>query len=303
MPGPHAGEARAWLAAGLCALGVLGACSASHEPIHVETIRMAGGALALAPALAEAGLDESALDAAARGALRAAGFELGHGARPHRALVDVPSVRLLPPNAGSAGPRLEVSVELALAPVDERDGPTRRELASAAIPLATARTPREACLAALLQAARRAADGLALSVRADGKASPALVAELAADDVRVREQAIRVLGERRSRAAVPALIGRMKEEEPRLAQRVIAALAQIGDERAIPALIDASRRGDAALTTRLVRYIGDIGGAEAEGYLLTLESGHGDGRVRKAAREALDDMSARAKEAALAARK
>jgi len=302
MSGPHARDARAWAAAGVCALLSLGACSARPEPIHVETIELPRGALA--PELAEAGLDESALDGAARGALRGAGFELGRGVRPHRALVDVASVRLVPADAGSAGPRLEVSVEIALTPVDGgRDGATRRELASAGVPLTSARTPRDACLAALVQAAQRAAEGLALGVRAEEKPASDLVADLAARDARVREQAVRVLGERRSRAAVPALIGRMKEEEPRLAQRIVAALAQIGDERAVPALIEASRGGDAPLTVRLVRYIGDIGGAEAEGYLLTLESGHGDRRVRKAAREALDDMNARAKEAALAARK
>ena len=93
----------------------------------------------------------------------------------------------------------------------------------------------------------------------------ALVADLAAEDARVREQAIRVLAEQRARAAVPALIERLRLEEPRLGHRIVAALAQIGDERAVPALIELSRGSDPALTTRLVRFIGDIGGAEAEG--------------------------------------
>jgi HEAT repeat protein len=126
---------------------------------------------------------------------------------------------------------------------------------------------------------------------------------VAAKDPRVREHAIRALGDRRSRAAVPVLVGRLKEEEPRLAHRIVGALAQIGDERAVPALIEVSRAADGAVTARVARHIGDIGGAEAEGYLLTLASGHADPRVRKAAREALAEMTARAKEAALAARK
>ncbi len=301
MRGPHARHVRGGAAWGLFAALLLGACS-RREPIHVERIRLADGALS--PPLREAGLDESALHAAAQEALSAAGFRIGAGGRPHRALVDVPSVRLLPPVAGAAGPRAEVSVEIALAPAEAgAKGPSRREVASGTLPLGTARSPREAWLGALAQAARRAAEGLALGIAAEEKPAPDLVGDLAAKDARVREQAIRVLGERRSRAAVPALIGRLKQEEPHLAQRIIAALAQIGDERAVPALIEASRGGDAALTSRLVRYIGDIGGAEAEGYLLTIASGHADGRVRKAARDALDEMSARAKDAALAARK
>jgi HEAT repeat protein len=85
--------------------------------------------------------------------------------------------------------------------------------------------------------------------------------------------------------------------------RIVAALAQIGDERAVGPLIDLSRGSDAAVTARLARFIGDIGGAEAEGYLLTLASGHSDARVRDAARKALDDLGARAQEAALAAGK
>lgn len=290
------------LAVGVCAALVLAACSRRREPIHVDTIRVAEGALS-AP-LREAGLDEAALAGAAREALRAAGFDIRPGKRPHRALLDVPSVRLLPAGAGGAGPRVEVSVEIALAASEAgQHEPPRREGATAALPLASAPTPREAWLAAVTQAAQRAAEGIALAIAAEDKPAAELLADLGAKDGRVREQAIRVLGERRSRAAVPALIGRLKEEDPRLVQRVIAALAQIGDERAVPALIEASRGGDAALTARLVRYIGDIGGTEAEGYLLTLESGHPDRRVRKAAREALDEMTARAKEAALATRK
>lgn len=86
-------------------------------------------------------------------------------------------------------------------------------------------------------------------------------------------------------------------------QRIVAALAQIGDERAVPALIELSGSDDPALAGRLVRYVGDIGGPEAEAYLLTLASGHPDRRIRTAAREALDEMRARANEASVASRK
>jgi hypothetical protein len=273
---------------------LLAACSRGPEPVHVATVVVAEGALA--GPLGEAGIDEGTLQAAARNALRAAGFRLGDGTRPHRAVLSVPSIRLVPAGA-------EVTVEFALAPLGPGQPTPRRELAAAALPIAGVLRPRDAWLGALGKAAERAAEGLALGVAADDKPAPGLLADLTAGDARVRDHAIRVLGDRRDPAAVPILVRRMKEEDPRVAQRIVAALAQIGDERAIPALIDFSSGADPGLTLRMVRYIGDIGGAEAEGFLLTLESGHPDARVRTAARESLEDMSARAREAPVAVRK
>jgi hypothetical protein len=59
-----------------------------------------------------------------------------------------------------------------------------------------------------------------------------------------------------------------------------------------------SRAGDAALVARVARVVGDIGGQEAQGYLLTLEAGHPDPRVRVAAREALGELATRDAQAA-----
>ncbi|HEX9400052.1 MAG TPA: HEAT repeat domain-containing protein [Anaeromyxobacter sp.] len=278
---------------------VAASCARGPDPIHVTAIRLADGTPS--DALREAGLDEAALDSAARAGLSGAGFTLGEGARPHHAVVDVPSVRVLP---GAAGPRLEVTVEIDLTPAEPgAKGGSRRETASASVALASAAAPRDAWRDALVQAAQRSAEGLGLGVDAERKGVAALVADLTAKDTRIREQAVRVLGERKARAAVPALVERLKEEDPRLARRIVGALVQIGDERAVPALIDLARGADATVTGRIVRFVGDIGGPEAEGFLLTIASGHPDARVRKAAREALDDLAARAKDASIAARR
>ncbi len=291
-------------AAGPCATLALAAfvaaaCGPRSEPIHVTGVRLADGAPS--GALREAGLDETALEASVRAALGAAGFVLGEGAHPHGALVDVPAVRILP---GAAGPLVEVTIEIALTPTDQgAKASPRRELASGSVALGASPSPRAAWRAALERAAQRAAEGLRLGVAAERKEVAALVTDLGAEDVRAREQAVRVLGERRSRAAVPALVQRLKQEDARLAHRILGALAQIGDERAVPALIDLARGADPTLTLRVARFVGDIGGAEAEGFLLTISSGHPDPRVRKAAREALDDMAARKNEAAVAARR
>lgn len=285
----------------VAALLLVAACTRGTPPVHVSAVRVADGALS--GALREAGLDDAAVEAAARAALTEAGFRLGSGERPHRARLDIVGVRLAAPVAFEGGPRAEVTVEIELSPAESTAGGARRETASASAPLAPSATPREAWLAALGEAVRRAADGLALSFAEERKDVDDLVADLSASDARVRELAIRVLGDRRSRTAVPALLGRLDEEDALLQPRIVAALVQIGDERAVPALIELSRSSDPAHSARLVRFIGDVGGSEAEGYLLTLDSGHPDARIRRAAREALADMRARAKDAALTARK
>jgi HEAT repeat protein len=194
-----------------------------------------------------------------------------------------------------------VTLEIVLTPAQGGIEAPRRETSAAAVPLASASSPRDAWRRALAAAAQRSAEGLAIGLRAEAKSTDGLVADLGSKDLRVREHAVRVLGEHRASEAVPALLAQLQREDARLAHRVVATLAQIGDPRAVPALIDLSQSTDPTAGLRIVRFIGDIGGAEAEGYLLTLSSGHPDPRMRQAAREALDELEARAKETAVTA--
>jgi HEAT repeat protein len=195
-------------------------------------------------------------------------------------------------------------VEVLLAPAAPgTGGEAVREIGTAFASLGGA-PPAEAWRAALRQASRRAAEGLALAFAEEAKSPEKIIADLDSKDPRVRDHAVRVLADRKSSVAVPALIARLRDDDPRIVQRAVGALAQIGDERAVGPLIDLSRGGDAALTARLARLIADIGGAEAEGYLLTVEAGHADPLVRRAAREGLGEMRARAERGpALSARK
>jgi HEAT repeat protein len=212
-------------------------------------------------------------------------------------------VQLAPPNASGGVPRVEISLELALLPAQAGQGGAVRETGTSSAPLSGG-DPSAASRAALVQAARRAAESLLLAFAEEGKPVEALIADLESRDPRVRDHAVRVLADRRASAAVPALIARLKDDDPRIVQRAVGALAQIGDPRAVGPLIDVSRNGDGSLAARVARLIGDIGGPEAEGYLLTIEAGHPDPRVRRAAREALSEMRARAESgAALSARK
>ena len=267
------------------------ACQGSPPPVRVASVRLADSALA--GPLQETGIAPATLEAAARDALGRAGFRSGEGERAYRARVDVIAVRLAPPQAQGAV-RVEAAVEIELEPL--KGGSTARETGSGSAAVGAGGTG-QAWGAALEAATREAAEGLALAFAEDAKATAQVMRDLDAQDPRVRERAARVLGERREAGAVPVLLGRLRDPDPEVVHRTVGALAQIKDPRAVGPLIDVSRNGDGAFTARVARIIGDIGGREAEGYLLTVEAGHPDPRVRRAAREALGEMRARAREA------
>ncbi len=147
---------------------------------------------------------------------------------------------------------------------------------------------------ALGQALRQALDAQKLQLEAIEKPTPALIADLGADDVRRRDYAIRALGERRAAEALHPLIARLSEgEEPALVLRAAAALGSLGDERAIPALIEAAERESLPARAALLAIIALIGGPMAEGYLFTLSTGHPSDEVRRLAQLQLDALEMR----------
>jgi hypothetical protein len=264
------------------------ACGRGREPIHVESIRVAQGALA--EPLRAAGVTERELVAAAHDALERHGFRLeAGGRRAYRARFDVLFVRAVPTGAGAR--RVELGAELELVPVRGPGDPVREagRVSRVFAEVGAASAWRHA----LTGAAERAAQGLALAFAAEEKPRAALLADLDADESRARAHAARVLGARRDPAAVSPLLERLDDDHPDVVERAVGALARIGDPRAVAPLIELSRRSDPGAAARLARIVGSIGGAEAEGYLLTIEAGHPDPQLRRAAREALGEMSAR----------
>ncbi len=122
-----------------------------------------------------------------------------------------------------------------------------------------------------------------------------LVDSLNHPDPRMRDFIIQLLGERRSVAAVDALCERLrKEPRPELVLRAVGALVAIGDARAAEPLIELTRRRDPRFVIQVVYALGEIGGPTAEGYLVTLASGHPLEAVQAAAAEALAELEAAA---------
>ncbi len=245
-------------------------------------------------ALRAVGLDPRALREAARAALRGAGFRVVDEGGDYRARVEILEV-----SASGRGP-YEIAVELQLL---GGEAASPRSLADTGVGTVPRSAPGErdapAWREAFSAAVADASGSLRRALAAEGRSTEQLLGELDDQDPRRREQAIRVLGERRSREAVPALIARLGDPDLRLAERAAGALAQIGDPRAVGPIIDFTQRlDDGPYAPRYVRIIGDLGGSEARGYLLTLESGLVDPEVREAAREALRELEAREREQA-----
>jgi hypothetical protein len=283
VPGSH----RRALSGAALALALASACTSSDRSFHVETVRVADTTLDTA---AEVGLDRAAIEAAARSALGEAGFRLTPGQPSYRARVELAALRL-GPTAGGRGLRVDASVELELVPVDGKE-PARREVGVGGEAVG-ADGPAGACRRAIGAAIGEAARALKVALAAEGKPVEALLADLESSDVRVRDQAVQALGDRRERRAVPGLVKRLRDPDRRVVEHAMGALAQVKDPAAVPALIELSRGTDAAITLRLIPLVGDIGGADAEGWLLTVEQAYPDARVQAAATEALADLRRR----------
>jgi hypothetical protein len=279
---------RAQAALLLCALGW--ACSRS--PARVTSLRVSAGAHQRT--LEQAGVGREALEAIGRDGLREAGFRMVGGPPGYRARLEVRSAEEA---FFGADREVEVAVELRLSAEGTPGFSAVTEVGVGRAILGE--DPGSAWREALTSAAREASAGLVLALSAERRPVEQLISDLRSADPRRREQAIRVLGDRRSREAVEALIERLDDPDPLLAERAAGALARIGDPRAVDPIIDFSMHLDGGRqTAHYTRIIADIGGSEARAYLLTLESGHADPEVRDAARQALADMDAREAEQA-----
>jgi hypothetical protein len=254
-----------------------------------------GVSVAEGTALRAGALDRDELRQAALAAFgRTPGFgvppeEPGRGVRRCRSTVALVDVQF-PSRAGATGD-VEVLVALSVAPGEDEEA--IREVARYAEAVRPGETSTDALRRAIGKAASRAAAALALALAEADKPTADLVRDLESSDPRTRDLAVRVLGDRRNPAAVPALLQRLADPDPEVVERAVGALAQIRDPRAVGPLIGLTQRREGSFVAELVLIIGDIGGPEAEAYLDTLQAGHPDPNVRKAAREALGALRGR----------
>jgi hypothetical protein len=123
-----------------------------------------------------------------------------------------------------------------------------------------------------------------------------LIGALKSNDERLQLFAVQRLGERKSKAAVMPLIGLLDEKtKPEVALRAIGALIAIGDPRAAEPMIELAHNKDAQFVLQVVFALGSLGGPTAEGYLVTLASGHPVEAVRRGAEDALAELGRKRK--------
>jgi hypothetical protein len=268
------GAQRATLAVAVLALtGLLPGCGRKSTLAPVGAIVVHSSELA--PSLAEVGIDGRVLTEATRSALSGAGFPLDEGARRHyRATLTVVAFGMSTARE-PLRPAAEVVVDLEL----EQSwavGPRPRETGRAQAALSVG-GPQGAWREALAGADLRAAQ----------KSTEALVRDLSDGDPRARGRALRALAARGASGTARAVAERVRDPDPIVARAAVDALATFKDPASALPLIEAAQAGDTGTTLRLIPVLAEIGGADVEGYLLTLRSGHADPAVRQAAAKAL----------------
>lgn len=134
------------------------------------------------------------------------------------------------------------------------------------------------------------ADQAAEQVKAQGKGTADLVAQLDAGSDAAQSAALRVLIEKKRAEALPALLERLRSDQPMVVRRAIGALVELKDPRSAGPLIDALKAKDAQFQREVVFALAAIGGDEAEAFLYTVAQGHEDPILRAAAQAGLDEM-------------
>ncbi|HEU4385421.1 MAG TPA: HEAT repeat domain-containing protein [Anaeromyxobacteraceae bacterium] len=279
-------------------LALLGAAAGCRRPERCAVIGMTLGAGLPPRQMEEMGLDGESLRHAALAALgESGGFlvperqppDAGPRCRASVALLDARLATRRAPDGPpeSAVTRLEVALEMQVEPVG---GEGFAESARWGEPIRAGEPPAAALRRAVSGAAGKAAAALAMAMAETRKPDVEVIRDLDSGDPRQRDYAVRVLADRRNPAAVPRLVARLKDPDPAVVERAVGALGQIRDPRAVVPLIELTYRREPPFVAQVARIIGDIGGAEAEAFLATLASGHADAGVRRAAREALDDL-------------
>jgi hypothetical protein len=145
--------------------------------------------------------------------------------------------------------------------------------------------------------AQRAVEDVVRGVGARAKlgrgTSAELLAALGGSDDDLREEAVRLAGERKEKSAVPALLSQLKSDDRPTRDAAIGALAAIGDPRAVKPLTELAHFRELDELPKILDALSAIGGDEARAYLEFVASGHDNPEMRKLAEEALRHLDAR----------
>ena len=125
-------------------------------------------------------------------------------------------------------------------------------------------------------------------------ASPAAVhAAIRGDAGDLREDAIRIAGQRKLRQEVPALIELLEDPTESVRDAALGALMAIGDRRAVTALAKSRSFRDHREMRKILEAIATLGGDEALDYLSFVAETHDDPEIRDMAKVAKQRLERR----------
>ena len=154
-------------------------------------------------------------------------------------------------------------------------------------------SPEAFWLVVVSDAAEKAFRSVVVQLRARERSVGDLLFDLKDGDVAVRAAGVRELGERRERKALRALVKMLDDRHQDVVLPTVGALGNLRDERAVHPLVDSTRGRSVEYVRTVIMALRTIGGVEAEAFLDTIATGHGDAQLRATAREALQHLRAR----------
>jgi hypothetical protein len=140
-------------------------------------------------------------------------------------------------------------------------------------------------------------EGAASRQRLQEGSPSALHAALIADGGELREEAIRIVGERQLRDEVPTLLKLLSADEEPIRDAALGALIAMRDRRAVRELTQSRSLRDRREMRKIIEAISVIGGQEADEYLSFVAATHDDDEIRADAAAARARMQKREAEA------
>jgi hypothetical protein len=126
-------------------------------------------------------------------------------------------------------------------------------------------------------------NGVAVRRRLEEGSPVAVHAALVADGGELREEAIRIIGERQLRDEVPTLLKLLGDPDETVRDAALGALIAMRERRAVRALTESRSLRDRREMRKIIEAISILGGQEADEYLSFIAATHDDDEIRAAA--------------------